>query len=130
MSENPSAEQYGPWASIAGASEGEGAALEPAVAVRGVKLVLLFRRQKVLVKVAASIRAETGVEARAVSIELSAAPVDSIARVTEVGDRPAHVLRGRRRHLRTVPREASAIARPARLLGPPAALPSLRSCHA
>jgi hypothetical protein len=46
MSEkNPFAEQYGPWASIADASEGEGAALEPALAVRGVNVVLLAHGQ-------------------------------------------------------------------------------------
>jgi NAD(P)-dependent dehydrogenase (short-subunit alcohol dehydrogenase family) len=56
--------RYGPWAVIAGASDGVGAALARAVAAH---VALIARRQAVLDDVAASIRAQSGVEARAVA---------------------------------------------------------------
>jgi short-subunit dehydrogenase len=71
--------RYGPWAVVAGASEGVGAALAGAVAARGVHVVLIARRQAVLDDVAASIRAQSGVEARAVAIDL--ADDDAMARI-------------------------------------------------
>jgi uncharacterized protein len=64
-------DRYGPWAVVAGASEGVGAALARACAARGVHVVLLARRQAVLDEVAASIRADEGVEARAVAVDLT-----------------------------------------------------------
>jgi uncharacterized protein len=63
--------RYGPWAVVAGASDGVGAAFARAFAARGVNVVLLARRQAVLDEVAASIRATTGVEARAVAVDLA-----------------------------------------------------------
>lgn len=65
------AERYGPWALVAGASEGIGAAYARAMAERGLGVVLLARRQEALDEVAASIRAGTGAEARAVAVDLS-----------------------------------------------------------
>ena len=65
-------ESYGPWAVVAGASEGVGAAFAAAVAREGVNVVLLARRQGVLDEVAARIREESGVEARAVAVDLAA----------------------------------------------------------
>jgi uncharacterized protein len=65
------AERYGPWAVVAGASEGVGEGLARAVAERGVNVVLLARRQSVLEEVAASISADSGVEARPVAIDLA-----------------------------------------------------------
>ena len=50
------AETYGPWAIIAGASEGVGSAFATAVAERGVNVLLLSRRQAVLDDVAARSR--------------------------------------------------------------------------
>ncbi|HET6950831.1 MAG TPA: SDR family NAD(P)-dependent oxidoreductase [Acidimicrobiales bacterium] len=83
------AERYGPWAVIAGASEGVGEALARAVAARGVHVVLLARRQTVLDGLAASLRAEAGVEARAVAVDLAAdGAADAVAEATrglEVG---------------------------------------------
>ena len=63
--------RYGPWAVVAGASEGVGEALARAFAARGLHVVLLARRQAVLDEVAASIRAEARVEARPVAIDLA-----------------------------------------------------------
>jgi short-subunit dehydrogenase len=65
------AESYGSWAVIAGASEGVGAAFAAAVAREGVHVVLLARRQGVLDDVAAHVRAESGVETRAVAVDLA-----------------------------------------------------------
>ena len=65
------AERYGPWAVVAGASEGVGKAFAWAMATRGINVVLLARRQNALDDVAAAIRADTGVEARAVALDLA-----------------------------------------------------------
>jgi uncharacterized protein len=65
--------RYGPWALVAGASDGVGAAFAHAVAERGVNVVLLARRLGVLDEVAASIRAATGVETRTVAVDLAEA---------------------------------------------------------
>ena len=51
------ASQYGPWAVVAGASEGLGAAFAQALAARGVNLLLLARRAELLESVAAKLRA-------------------------------------------------------------------------
>src|SRR5215475_5412023 len=73
--------RYGPWALVAGASEGVGACFAREVARRGVNVMLLARRQHVLDDLAASIAGETGVEARPVAIDLAAA--DAMARVVD-----------------------------------------------
>jgi short-subunit dehydrogenase len=65
------AERYGPWALVAGASEGVGSAYARAMAERGLNVVLLARRQNMLDQVAAAIRADTGVETRAVAVDLA-----------------------------------------------------------
>jgi len=57
-------DRYGPWALVAGASDGVGAAFARAMAERGLNVVLLARRQGLLDEVAAGIRAESGVETR------------------------------------------------------------------
>lgn len=65
------ATRYGPWAVIAGASDGVGAAFADALAERGLNVVLLARRQAVLDDVAASIRERYGVETRTLAIDLA-----------------------------------------------------------
>jgi short-subunit dehydrogenase len=82
MEELSFVERYGPWAVVAGASEGVGECFARAVAERGVNVVLLSRRQKVLDEVATSIRSATGVEVRLVAIDL--ATEDAIDRVRGV----------------------------------------------
>jgi short-subunit dehydrogenase len=74
------AEKYGPWALVAGASEGVGAAYAEELAARGLNVVLLARRKDVLDEVAARIRATCGVETRTLALDL-AAP-DAAAAVT------------------------------------------------
>jgi uncharacterized protein len=63
--------KYGPWALVAGASDGVGAAFAEALAERGVNVVLLARRQAVLDQVAAGIAARTGVETRTLAVDLA-----------------------------------------------------------
>jgi short-subunit dehydrogenase len=78
------AEQYGPWAVVAGASDGVGAAFAEALAARGVNVVLLARRQAVLDQVAAGIGARTGARTRTLAIDLAQpAAATAIAKATE-----------------------------------------------
>lgn len=64
-------ERYGPWIVVAGASEGVGSAFAEEVARRGCNVVLLARRREVLDGVAERVRTTSGVEARAVAIDLA-----------------------------------------------------------
>ena len=64
------ATKYGPWALVAGASDGVGAAFAKGLAERGVNVVLLARRQAVLDQVAAEIKSETSAETRTLAIDL------------------------------------------------------------
>ena len=70
------AERYGPWALIAGASEGIGAAFAYALARRGVSLVLLARRLGPLEALAGELCA-LGVQARTVPFDLGSASIES-----------------------------------------------------
>ena len=63
--------KYGPWALVAGASEGVGAAFAEGLAERGLNVVLLARRQAALDGVAAGIIARTGVETRTLAVDLA-----------------------------------------------------------
>ena len=65
------ADKYGPWALVAGASDGVGAAFAEGLAERGVNVVLLARRQAVLDDVAAGIEARTGAETRTLAVDLA-----------------------------------------------------------
>ncbi len=64
-------DRYGPWAIIAGASEGVGALYARAMAERGLHLVLLARRRETLEEVAEDIRTATGVHVRVLAVDLS-----------------------------------------------------------
>ena len=74
-------DRYGPWALVAGASDGVGAAYARAVAERGLDVVLLARRQSMLDEVATAIHADTGVATRAVAIDL--AEHDAMAKIVD-----------------------------------------------
>ena len=63
--------RYGPWALVAGASDGVGAAFAQGLAERGVNVVLLARRQAVLDQVAAAIASKTSALTRTVAIDLA-----------------------------------------------------------
>ncbi len=65
------AAKYGPWALVAGASDGLGAAFAAGLAERGVNVVLLARRQSVLDQVAAAIEARTSAQTRTLAMDLA-----------------------------------------------------------
>ena len=67
----PLRDRYGAWALVAGASEGLGEAYARGLAARGLDLVLVARRADELASVAASIRAELGVQVVTASIDLA-----------------------------------------------------------
>ncbi|WP_377321955.1 SDR family NAD(P)-dependent oxidoreductase [Pimelobacter simplex] len=79
---------YGPWAVIAGGSEGVGAEFARALAAAGIDLVLVARKPGPLEETAASVR-ELGVEVRTVAADLTdPAAIDAITAATadvEVG---------------------------------------------
>lgn len=65
------AERYGPWAVIAGASEGTGRAFAKLLAASGIQCVLIARREQPLRALADEIREESGIECVTASIDLS-----------------------------------------------------------
>ena len=83
-SDSAFADRYGPWALVAGASEGVGAAYAHAMAERGLNVVLLARRQGALDEVAAAIRAGTAVETRTAAVDL--AQQDAMATIVDATD--------------------------------------------
>ncbi|CAB4916694.1 unannotated protein [freshwater metagenome] len=62
---------YGPWAVVAGASEGLGAAFVRRLAADGLNVVAIARREEPLRALAAQVAAEHGVEVRAVALDLA-----------------------------------------------------------
>lgn len=77
------AERYGPWAVIAGGSEGVGAAFATQLAGAGLNLVLLARKPEPLAETAARCR-ELGVEVRTLSVDLTSnAAVPAIRKATD-----------------------------------------------
>ncbi len=65
------ADKYGPWALVAGASDGVGAALADGLAQRGVNVVLLARRQALLDEVSEGIESRHGVQTRTLAVDLA-----------------------------------------------------------
>jgi uncharacterized protein len=77
-------EQYGPWALIAGASEGLGAAFADECASRGCNVVLVARREALMEETAAGIRERHGVETRTLVADLGRPDIGAlIASVTD-----------------------------------------------
>jgi short-subunit dehydrogenase len=62
--------RYGPWALVAGGSDGLGAAFATRIAADGVNLLLAARRPEPLEEMAAALRAQHGVEVRTVAADL------------------------------------------------------------
>jgi short-subunit dehydrogenase len=75
MSVGAFVERYGPWAVVAGASEGIGASFSQKLASRGFNLVLVARRAGLLEELASALRAAHGVEVRAHSLDLGSPDV-------------------------------------------------------
>jgi short-subunit dehydrogenase len=80
---------YGPWAIVAGASEGLGAAFAEGLARRGLNLLLLARRAELLDAVAAKLGAPGVVHVRTAACDLADpdldAQLESLTRTLEVG---------------------------------------------
>jgi uncharacterized protein len=64
-------EQYGPWAVIAGGSEGLGISFAEQLAAEGINLMLIARSADKLEAVAAPMRAKHGVQVRTAAIDLA-----------------------------------------------------------
>lgn len=78
------AQRYGPWAVIAGASEGVGASLADQLGERGLNLVLIARNQGLLEEVADGVRERHGVGVRAVVQDLTDSEVAAkLAKATD-----------------------------------------------
>lgn len=71
---NPAAfrDQYGPWAVIAGASDGTGEQFAHQIAATGINCVLVSRRRAVLDGLAATLKQDYGVQTRVVVLDLGA----------------------------------------------------------
>ncbi len=78
------AARYGPWALVAGGSEGIGASFAHAVADRGVNVAMVARRPEPLEELAGRIRGATGVQVRCAAADLtSGSLVDDLAGLLE-----------------------------------------------
>ncbi|MBW2212151.1 MAG: SDR family NAD(P)-dependent oxidoreductase [Deltaproteobacteria bacterium] len=64
-------ERYGPWAVVAGASEGIGASFSQKLAGRGMNLVLVARRAAPLEELATQLRQKHGVEVKVQPLDVS-----------------------------------------------------------
>jgi len=83
MSNEDFRERYGPWAMVAGASMGIGAALSHEAARRGLNVVLLARGQETLETTAREVAAQHGVEVRTVAADLASPDIgDVVAKET------------------------------------------------
>jgi len=77
-------QRFGPWALVAGASDGIGESFARQLAGRGLNIALLARREALLEEVAADIRAQHGVETRVIVADLTADDLDErVVRGTE-----------------------------------------------
>lgn len=77
-------EKYGPWALIAGGSEGVGACFAQRLAAAGINLVLLARRPEPLEATAEAVRAAHKVEVRTLALDL--ADANALQRIRSVTD--------------------------------------------
>src|SRR5690348_9052452 len=78
------AARYGPWAVIAGGSEGIGAAYARRIAERGVNVAVVARRPAPIEELAERIRATTGVQVRGAAVDLtSPSLLDDVAGVAD-----------------------------------------------
>jgi short-subunit dehydrogenase len=78
-------DRYGPWAVVAGASEGLGAAWAEHLAAFGLNLMLVARRQDMLDALAARLAAQHGISTRVLALDL-AAPETPAALLTATAD--------------------------------------------
>lgn len=77
--------RYGPWALIAGASEGIGAEFATQLATNGLHLILIARRKEPLEALATKIAQEHAVEVRTIELDMSHDDIASLL-IEQVGD--------------------------------------------
>jgi len=81
--------RYGPWALVAGGSQGIGACLAAELAARGLDLLLVARRRELLEAQARELRQAAGIQVRTAAVDLAgpgaAAAVQAAAGGLEVG---------------------------------------------
>jgi uncharacterized protein len=81
--------KYGPWAVVAGASEGLGAAYAEELSVRGLDLLLVARRLELLETLANRLHAKYGIQVRTLRLDLSrpeaAEQIDRETNALEIG---------------------------------------------
>ena len=83
MSAPDFAGRYGPWAVVAGGSDGIGAAFAHEAAARGLDVALVARREGPLAETAAALEARHGVATRTIALDLTASDAaDRVARET------------------------------------------------
>jgi short-subunit dehydrogenase len=85
MSDADFVERYGPWALIAGGSEGLGVAFAHRLAQRGLNLVLIARKSGPLEALATEIRNLYGREVLALSVDLTG--LDAVSRIVQATGR-------------------------------------------
>lgn len=73
--------RYGPWAVVAGGSDGTGAAFAREIAASGINLLLIARRPGPLEAIAEELRRDHGVEVRTLSVDLN--HPDAASRIAE-----------------------------------------------
>jgi len=71
-------ERYGPWALVAGASEGLGAEFAAQLAARGLNLLLIARRQELLDQLRERLAREYAVEVRTLALDLAREDLASV----------------------------------------------------
>jgi len=77
-------QKYGPWAVIAGGSEGVGASFAQQIAATGINLVLMARKPGPLEQLAQDIRADYGVQVRTMQVDLRSPEIlDQVRAVTD-----------------------------------------------
>ena len=76
--------RYGPWAVIAGGSEGIGASIATLLAAQGINLVLIARKSEPLRDLAAELRARAHVEVRTLALDLTDPAF--LQRIKEISD--------------------------------------------
>ncbi len=79
------ATKYGPWAVVAGASEGMGAQFAKQLSARGLKVVLIARREQVLAELAATLPGESKCLALDLGTPEAAEHIAEFARELDVG---------------------------------------------
>jgi short-subunit dehydrogenase len=77
-------DRYGPWALIAGGSEGVGVSFARKLAADGINLILVARKPEPLAETAAAVSQEFGVEVRTLGLDLTTP--DAVERVRRLTD--------------------------------------------